>query len=205
RRCRIIIICDAGEDPQTSYSGFTSAIRRVREDFGAEIHFDVERDLAPKDSNKTKMRSTGPSDLVARPVADQYPSGAEYAQKGYFLASVTYHNNPGTPGRDGYRACADPLPDQTTEQGLIVYLKSAMIPSLEVTTKGYKGANPRFPYDPTSNQFFSPEQFEAYFDMGEKIAEQMLNDTLLDEQLAQGDSFDDVLLANAAFRRKISV
>ncbi|MFK7870357.1 MAG: hypothetical protein AB8B58_14095, partial [Roseobacter sp.] len=47
RRCRIIIICDAGEDPQTSYSGFTSAIRRVREDFGAEIHFDVERDLAP--------------------------------------------------------------------------------------------------------------------------------------------------------------
>ena len=61
--------------------------------------------------------------------------------------------------------------------GLVIYLKSAMIRDLSLTSRGYKGANPDFPYESTADQFFSPEQFEAYRDVGLRTAEQMLKET----------------------------
>ena len=54
-----------------------------------------------------------------------------------------------------------------------------MIPALSLTSRGYKGANPDFPYESTADQFFSPEQFEAYRDVGVRITQQMLKETEL--------------------------
>ena len=207
RRARVIIVCDAGDDRESSYSAFTTLIRRVREDFGAKIEMNMERDLAPREANVTTMVDTGPQDLVARKVENQYPKDVEFAKKGYFLASITYGKNPLEPGTDGYRASA---PDDTPESGLIIYLKSALIPSVSITTKGYRGANSSFPYDSTANQFFSAEQFEAYRDMGQTIARQMVRDLHLDGSNKTktvfapetSDKSDSILMQNPAFRRK---
>ena len=81
---------------------------------------------------------TGPQDLVARPVKNEYPRDTEYAQKGYFLASVTYGPSPQKPAQDGYRAGRSPLAgsNPAARKGLIVYLKSALIRDVELTTKG---------------------------------------------------------------------
>ncbi|SFE38458.1 patatin-like phospholipase domain-containing protein [Roseivivax sediminis] len=205
RRCKLIVICEAGEDPTTSYKSFTVAIRRVREDFGAEIDFDMQRNrwLA---SERHLWHDTGPADLVARGSESEFPKGAEYSEKGYFLASVTYHANPRGPGHDGHRASAGHRgPESPPERGLIVYLKSAMVPDVAATTKGYKGVNADFPYDPTSNQFFTPEQFEAYRDMGDTIARQMIEDLALDKVVADprfetpGDTY---YIANDSYRPK---
>lgn len=195
RRCKLIVVCDAEPDPKTSYASFTSAIRRVREDFGVEIKFNMTRDKYPDDNSKNEATKSGPQDLVARSVDDEYPSGALYATKGYFMASVTYPKNDGQhihsyPKPDGYRASAV---SNTEQNGLIIYLKSALISDVELTTKGYRGTNDQFPYDPTANQFFSPEQFEAYRDMGSKIAEQMISDLKLEHQGFESFLEDDEL------------
>ncbi len=197
RECRLIVVCDGGHDPENSYAAFSTLIRRVSEDFGAKIKFDVEfndkwsrRAFVDTDAPAT---ITGPQDVVARPVKNQYPRDTEYAQKGYFLASVTYGPNPQEPAQDGYRAGRNPLAgtNPAPRKGLIVYLKSALIRDLELTTKGYRGSNPLFPFDPTSNQFFSPEQFEAYRDLGQKVARQMDHDLVFDnlfEELTKAKS-----------------
>lgn len=186
RRCKLIIICDAGADPAASYASFTSSIRRIREDFQTDIRFDMQRDQFPEDPRRNDFTESGPQDVVPRDVKDQYPSDTQYAEKGYFLASAHYpkHTAPtfeeGQDRPDGYRAQAN---GETLDRGLIIYLKTALIDNVDHTTKGYRGVNKKFPYDPTSNQFFTPEQFEAYRDVGEKIALQMVKDLKLEKIL----------------------
>lgn len=191
RECRLIVVCDGGHDPANSYEAFAILIRRAKEDFGAEIKFDVEfnkkwsrRSVQSKTASAAR---TGPQDLVARNVDNEYPSGAEYAEKGYFLASVTYDGETRTPDEDGYRAGRARLGGKAprARKGLIVYMKSTLIRDVELTTKGYRGSNPLFPSDPTSNQFFSPEQFEAYRDLGKKIARQMDRDLILENLISE--------------------
>ena len=59
-------------------------------------------DVSPHDPNHTDMVDTGPQDLVVRAVENEYPRGADYAKKGYFLASVTYGPNPENSSRAGF-------------------------------------------------------------------------------------------------------
>lgn len=204
RECRVMLVCDGGHDPEYSYDAFSVLIRRVSEDFGAKIKFDVtfndkwtRRDgIVSKDGTKT---TTGPHDLVAREVKDEYPSGAEYADKGYFLASVTYEGSPQNDGQDGYRACRNSAKRTSApRKGLIIYLKSTLIREVSLRTKGYRGSNPLFPSDPTSNQFFSPEQFEAYRDVGQKIAAQMDRELVLENLLEELTKQEDNDLSRIA-------
>ena len=170
RRCGLIIVCDGGEDPTASYAALTAALRRIEDDFGTILEFDVEVDEEAAEKSVTKMRLSGPQDIVMRKSDNEYPKDVEFARKGYFLATIRY---PGAKPND--RAMANEGPDI----GLLIYIKSTLIASVEQTTKGYRGANPLFPFDPTKNQFFTSEQFEAYRDVGLKVAEQMVSDTHL--------------------------
>lgn len=197
RRCGLIVIVDGGADKETSYESFTAAIHRIRDDFKAEFHFDMEVDREARDGAKTDMRLSGPQDLVARDDPEGYPKGVEFAEKGYFLARIQYA--PPDPSRiDGFRASAQDGPSQ----GLLVYLKSAMLRRLDHTTKGYRGQSADFPYEPTSNQFFGAAQFEAYRDVGRSICAQMLDDTGLDSLFEKGPPPMSLLMRNDAFQRR---
>ena len=160
RRCGLIVICDGGEEPGASYASFISAMTLIREDFGAEIKLD--RTL------KGEKAATSPASIVARPSQTDYPSNADFADRGFFLGSVDYAG------------------DAWPKRGLLIYLKSAMIRDLTISSRGYKGANPSFPYETTMDQFFSPEQFEAYREVGELITRQMLAQTKIDKTFTLG-------------------
>ncbi|MGE5215325.1 MAG: hypothetical protein ACM3NN_16735, partial [Nitrospirota bacterium] len=150
RGCRLIIVCDGGQDIRASYSDFISAIRRIEQDFGAEIEFN---------------KHGGPERMIARPVSNEYPKDAEYADHGFLWATIKYH-------RQAIRG--------GPTEGVIIYLKTAMIKELGIKAKGYKGAEPDFPDQGTSDQFFDEEQFEAYREVGYRIADTMLRDKALD-------------------------
>jgi predicted acylesterase/phospholipase RssA len=150
RGCRLIIVCDGGQDIRASYSDFVSAIRRIEQDFGAEIEFN---------------QYGGPERMIARPVSNEYPKDAEYADHGFLWATIKYH-------RQAIRG--------GPTEGVIIYLKTAMIKELGIKAKGYKGAEPDFPDQSTSDQFFDEEQFEAYREVGYRIADTMLRDKALD-------------------------
>ncbi|AXS42543.1 hypothetical protein D1F64_09840 [Breoghania sp. L-A4] len=162
RRCGLIIICDGGQDTQASYSDFVTALQRIGQDFGATVKFDLDVHGVTSD----------PKHLIPRPPKDTlYPKGAEYSDKGYFLARVDYN------GRGG-----GPWP----EYGLVIYMKTAMIEPLDMVAKGYKGANPDFPDETTADQFFAEPQFEAYRSVGYAIAEQMIEELDLGTKFAGG-------------------
>ena len=75
------------------------------------------------------------------------------AQKGYLSGTIRYKNN---------------------KEGRFIYLKSTMIGGQRIRTKSYKLEYPRFPDQPTSDQFFDESQFAAYRDLGYTIACDML-------------------------------
>ena len=56
RRCRYIVVCDAGGDPQCTYEGLGNVIRKVRIDFGIPIDFDERIRIYPKSEVKPDAR-----------------------------------------------------------------------------------------------------------------------------------------------------
>ena len=69
-----------------------------------------------------------------------------------------------------------------------------MIDKVSMKAKGYKGANPKFPDQTTADQFFDEEQFEAYRELGYRIAEQAVDDLKLDKKLRENISLDKASL-----------
>jgi len=59
-------------------------------------------------------------------------------------------------------------------KGTLVYLKLAMIEDMSTDVFSYKGVNPDFPHQSTSDQFFNEKQFEAYRELGYYITWQMM-------------------------------
>jgi|GEM_PF-3272563 len=61
-------------------------------------------------------------------------------------------------------------------QGHLVILKSSVHKDDDETVRKYRQTHPVFPQEPTSDQFFSEEQFEAYRKLGQNMADQLLED-----------------------------
>lgn len=97
----------------------------------------------------------GPERLVPRERQGTYPSGAKFADAGHFVAQVHY-------------------PDG--QSGVLIYMKTTLIEGLSMKALSYAGANPAFPDQTTADQFFDEEQFEAYRELGYKIASKMYCD-----------------------------
>lgn len=148
RRCEVILACDGEADKDFSFAGFVSLQRRVAEDFGVAFKFyeDRARNYWPKE--------TIPSKALA------YPKGALCAELPFFAARIIY---PKTRG------------EQEPKEGKLIYIKSTMIDDLSFTTKGYKAKNPDFPHETTADQFFDPEQFEVYRELGYYAAKLMMD------------------------------
>jgi hypothetical protein len=60
--------------------------------------------------------------------------------------------------------------------GTLIYMKTTLVDGLPLALLGYRGANPTFPDQTTADQFFDEEQFEAYRELGYRIADAMMRD-----------------------------
>jgi hypothetical protein len=68
------------------------------------------------------------------------------------------------------------------EIGRLLYIKSWVTGDEYEYVRAYRAKNPAFPHEPTSDQFFSEEQFEAYRALGYQIGDQLLaNDQAFDK------------------------
>ena len=79
----------------------------------------------------------------------------QLAKRGFAIADINYN--------DG------------NESGKLIYLKTTLTKGLPADIYGYRSANPNFPDQSTSDQFFDEEQFEAYRELGYKLTGQMLD------------------------------
>ena len=74
------------------------------------------------------------------------------------------------------------------KKGVLVYLKLAMIEDLPTDVFSYKGINPSFPHQSTSDQFFDEKQFEAYRELGYYVGWQMMESPKGEEIFGKPDS-----------------
>jgi hypothetical protein len=64
---------------------------------------------------------------------------------------------------------------EAENEGIIVYIKSAVIRENSAFVRDFDRQNAAFPHEPTTNQWFSESEFEAYRLLGIESARKMLD------------------------------
>jgi len=141
RRCRIIVVSDAGCDPTYTFEDLGNAVSKIRVDLGIPIEFDPDIDIRkyPGESASHKKKP-GRHCAIGRIRYSQVdgPSGA------------TKEDEKKREQRDGW----------------LIYLKPAMCGREPMDVFHYHSAHPEFPHEPTTDQWFSESQFESYRILG---------------------------------------
>ena len=139
RRCRFIVACDGGADPNFSLQDLGNMIRKVRIDFGIRIEIDVEA-----------LRASG---------ADKR-SGSHVA-----VGKILYGDVDGT-AANAAKKDPDLLFRPENEEGVFVYIKAALTGDEPPDLLNYVAEHPDFPNETTLDQFFTESQFESYRALG---------------------------------------
>jgi len=138
RRCRYIIVSDAEADPAMEFPALVDAERFARIDLGVRIDIPIE----PLRAAALKRKADNIKDPITAASAPAYAHAA--------IGKILY---PPTAGLDN-------------DEGTILYVKSTVTGNESSYILDYERRNPKFPHEPTSDQFFSEEQFEAYRALG---------------------------------------
>lgn len=139
RRCHLIIVSDAGQDPKHTFEDLANAVRKIRIDLGVEISFEEGVRIYPR----TPEEKAG---NVAEKTDNWAVKKGDYAAIGRIQYSVM----------DG----------KGVDDGVLIYLKPAIYGTEPRDVLQYAKAHPDFPHDSTADQFFSESQFESYRRLG---------------------------------------
>lgn len=144
RRCRHIMVCDAGQDKSFAFDDLGNAIRKIRVDFGIPIEF----------RHRILIRARD-----AEPLSKE-PQGL-YCAIADICYSVVDSNANGTPIPNGVLIYIKPtLHGWARDQRQLPY-----------DVYSYSQNQPDFPHEPTTDQWFSESQFESYRKLGEATIE----------------------------------
>jgi hypothetical protein len=154
RRCRFIVVSDAGCDPSCSLEDIGNAIRKIRVDLGVPIEFEP-----------------GAFDIKARSKDGEEISGEYWA-----LGRIAYSTIDAPHGmrEDEKREAYD---------GVLVYVKPCFYGREPRDVFNYALGHPEFPHEPTSDQWFSESQFESYRSLGEHIGHELFKSGIVSNLL----------------------
>jgi hypothetical protein len=171
RRLPFIIVCDGEQDENYQFSGLANLVRKARTDFGAEIEFLSTKDLEQTIDDQNLLKWLGPLDSLCRgqwaqePVIDPKtgqqrvamgePHLRHFSLSHAALAKIVYSDE----------ADQKKVPDRW-----LLYIKPTLVGDEPVDVLNYHNDHPKFPHEPTSDQFFGEAQWESYRRLGEHIA-----------------------------------
>jgi hypothetical protein len=138
RRCRVILVSDAGADPKFVFEDFARLFRRCRMKGIRLLAWGADQELT--------MGDVVPSEL---------PGRGCFSRRHRVFGRVVY-------------------PDG--KEGLFVYVKLSVSDPEVFDLWQYRATHPRFPHDPTVNQFFDVDQFESYRELGYRIGMKLCED-----------------------------
>lgn len=153
RRVAVIVLSDASCDPEYALDDLGRALALASAEFGIEVVFDG---ASPKASREIWDRL----DLAGSPPNSYRGKGyplisdgmrAKLLQDGFISATVHY-----PPSAMGEPATA----------GRMLYIKPSLVSDAPVDLLAYALANPDFPHQSTSDQFFTERRFESYRRLG---------------------------------------
>jgi hypothetical protein len=145
-RAQFILVADCGADPSYSFSDLENLVRKARIDLGTEIEF--QRPVACPSAWSDRLSYFGSLNDLAS--SDGCACLA--------LATIQY---PESAASSGHRT------------GILVVIKPNMCRGLPMDIENFRQRYPLFPQQPTSDQFFSEEQWESYFSLGSFLADKL--------------------------------
>lgn len=164
RRMDTIIVSDASADPGFSFASLANALEKIRVDFGVTVDFSETARL------EWLLPNSGGDDTAA----EKY----DLSKNGFAIGTIKYpeaaavetdggdadqiNDDGGTPRQDD---------DCAKKVGIFIYLKPTLIRDLPADIFGYKDAHSSYPHQTTADQFFDEEQFEAYRELGYRLAD----------------------------------
>jgi hypothetical protein len=146
RRCRLIVVIDAGCDQNFAFEDLGNAVRKIYIDLGVRIRFENLEEL---------------HNHPARNVAQRVPGGAEGIR--YCATGTIFYKD------------ADGI-EPGCEDGRILFIKPAYHGTEDAGIRSYATANPTFPHESTGDQWFTESQFESYRALGLDIGNHMFNE-----------------------------
>lgn len=172
RELDLIVLADCGADPRYELGDLENLVRKARIDFGADIEFytgedanTLHRALCGEVAADQGDDEDAAADDVARAIAFLSPESLadNTTTRGLLLARILYRAD-----REGRR-----------KEGRLVVVKPNLHAALDMDLLAYARRNPRFPQQPTGDQFFDEAQWESYHRLGEDIGAQLRRDWLL--------------------------
>jgi hypothetical protein len=161
RRVPFIVICDAGEDADYSFENLGNLVRKARTDFGAEIRFLTEEEIAEKLPARLK-KVFGSLANLRRVGAEHRPTQAHAGEAPLEKLSVKH-------------AALAWVKYADSTRGMLIYIKPTLTGDESADVIEYADAHPDFPHEPTANQFFDEAQWESYRRLGEHIAKKVFS------------------------------
>jgi len=141
RRCKVVVVSDAGTDADGASDNLANAIHLARVDLGVRIvNFDPDK----------PVNWDLPLDVSA------LTRGAEYSASHLALGLILYPP-------------VDPARPTPNDVGVLIYLKSSLTGDEDVDVRFHRRASPAFPYDTTLEQFYDERRVEAYRELGYHI------------------------------------
>ena len=145
RRCRFIVVIDAGCDPNFTFDDLGNAVRKIYIDLGVRIEFE------------------GLDELRNRPSDAEITAAGTEGVRYHAIGTVDYLEADGNP--DG---------DPRIGNGYILYIKPAFHGNEAAGILAYAKTNKEFPHETTADQWFTETQFESYRYLGFEIANDIL-------------------------------
>jgi hypothetical protein len=145
RRCRCIVVSDAGCDPSYGFEDLGNAVRKIAIDLGVYISFDTLKELKPRAKDGSIIE------------------GGYYA-----VGEIDYKTAPEWKSDDAPK-------DHVVENGYILYVKPGYHGTESAGVVAYAKAHDKFPHETTADQFFSESQFESYRTLGFEIMDSIFH------------------------------
>lgn len=144
RRLDVIIVADCGADPAYRFDDVENLARKAEIDYGASIEFVDPAGLkALTAAQEAALKCVGTRETIAA------SAGAQFVLL----------------GRIHYRNSAKP--------GVLIVIKPRLLTCLSMEVAGYALRQELFPQQPTGDQFFDEEQWEAYHQLGLHMGQQL--------------------------------
>jgi len=163
RRCRCIVLSDAGCDPRFGFEDLGNAVRKIAIDLGVYITFDTLSELKPRSSDGAVN------------------TGAYYA-----IGKIDYRTAPEWKDKDAPRKTG-------VENGYILYIKPSFHGTESAGIVAYAKAHETFPHETTADQFFTESQFESYRTLGFEIMDSVFSAAEADSADPENAKIRDVI------------
>ena len=156
RRCRFIVVSDAGCDPDYQFDDLGNAVRKISLDLGVPIEFRGLGHLKTRANDEEREQCCEEKTKNAKTDEENEPPFHAIGLIDYAKA------------------------DDGGEPGIILFIKAGYHRDriFNVGVRNYAVANADFPHQSTGDQFFGEAQFESYRALGFEIADDLLNRTI---------------------------